>query len=269
MTKKGLFAIFLIIALLFLVVSANALPKIFPNVQFPIGGNQGNMFGDYEDLLTKPGPRISFLKQSGNQILICKSPAGYDWSEFDKGKSQCLLPEGAVMAGDVIKNCEGTVTIIHKATNEIAISATFTDPLTEEEKEKQDTDPDPVDQNKDDENNQDTQEKTQFEIKITKPAEKKSYIRDIQLKERDNTLVIGNIDVETDITNPDNIGIQKVVFSVDNKEKYTDDEGPTYSWSWDEKIFGKHTITVSVYDKKGNLLDSDEIKITILNFDIL
>lgn len=268
MTKKGLFAIFLIIALLFLVVSANALPKIFPNVQFPIGGNQGDMFGDYE--IPKPGPRISFLKQTGNKILICKAPAGYDWSEFDKGKSQCLLPDGTVMAGDVIKNCEGTVTIIHKATNEIAITATFDTPLTDDEKEKQDTDNQKDDtQNKqDDQNNPDTQDTGEFKIKITKPMEKKSYIRDINLKEGSTTLIIGHIEVETEVTNPENIEIDKVVFSIDGDEKYTDDEGPTYQWTWDEKIFGKHTIKVAAYHN-DKLLDDDEIKVRILNFDVL
>lgn len=260
MTKKGLFAIFLIIALMFLIISANALPKLFPMIQSPGSKNQ-DIFGDYSDILKKPGPYLGYFKEkSNNRILITSAPSGHDWSDFDKGDSICTMPEGTVNAGDYITNCEGTITIVHIQSNMVTITGNFDTSSGSQGKEAQETE---------DDNNQNTEESEEFEIKITKPEEKNSYIKDINIKKGDNTIVVGEISVETEITNPKNLAVKKVDFSIDGEIKYTDFDGPSYSWSWDEKIFGKHTITVSAYDKNEELLDQDEITIRIFNFDIL
>ena len=41
-----------------------------------------------------------------------------------------------------------------------------------------------------------------------------------------------------------------------------------YTWTWDERIFFKHTIKVIAYDEDG-LTDTDIVEVSIFNLDML
>lgn len=267
MTKKGLFAIFLIISLLLIVVTVNAMPRIFPSFQL-FGGNN-NPFGNFDNLLSEPGPRIGFLKQNNNAILIVKAPQGLDWSDFCKGNSQCTLPTGTVMAGDLITDCEETVTIRHIPSNEIAIVTTFTTPSTKDNSRPSEKTND-NNNNNNDQNNQGTVEKEKFEIKITEPVQNKLYIRNFKLKDIDTSLIVGPINIKAEISNPENIELSKVVFNIDGVDKTPEQDGSSYIFRFDEKKYGGSIdIIVSAYDHNNKILDYDEISIRNINLQLL
>ena len=57
--------------------------------------------------------------------------------------------------------------------------------------------------------------------------------------------------------------MNKVDFYVDDSLKHTATSTP-YTWTWDEKAFGKKTIKVSAYDNIGNGVYIN-IEVLILN----
>ncbi len=71
------------------------------------------------------------------------------------------------------------------------------------------------------------------------------------------TLVIGDIDVEVDVTD-DMSGVSKAEFYVDDELQETDNIAP-YSWTWDEMIFGRRIIRAVAYDKSDNNVTDERI----------
>ena len=102
-------------------------------------------------------------------------------------------------------------------------------------------------------------------VEIIKPVNA-IYFRDRQITNFFLPIIIGKITVEANATDSDGT-IEKVEFFVDNVSKYNDTTEP-YSWLWNEKIFGFHTITVVAYDNDGR---STEVSrdVLIFNFHIL
>ncbi len=72
------------------------------------------------------------------------------------------------------------------------------------------------------------------------------------------TIIIGKIDIEVD-TSDEISGICKVEFYIDDELKYNI-SAESYNWTWDERAFFRHKITVTAYDRAGNY-DSAEIKV--------
>ena len=94
-------------------------------------------------------------------------------------------------------------------------------------------------------------------VEITKPMKRSLYIKNQWVRSWWITMIIGGIDIEVDAYDED--GIDKVEFYIDKKLKSTDTNEP-YTWTWDERAFGKRTIRVTAYDKAGNSA-SDEIEV--------
>jgi len=65
------------------------------------------------------------------------------------------------------------------------------------------------------------------------------------------TVIIGQIDIDaaaaTDIT--------RVEFYVDSDLKYTAESEP-YSWLWDERAIGRHTVKIVGYKEGGNTVEN-------------
>jgi len=74
-------------------------------------------------------------------------------------------------------------------------------------------------------------------------------------------LVIGDITVE--VTADDDVAISNVSFYIDDQLKYTD-YTPPYTWLWDEKVFGFHTIKVVATDTSGNTASAEQ-RVFIIN----
>ncbi|MHC1625152.1 MAG: C25 family cysteine peptidase [Methermicoccaceae archaeon] len=78
------------------------------------------------------------------------------------------------------------------------------------------------------------------------------------------TIILGWVEVK--VHAEDNMGLEKVVFYVDEQLKHTCHVLP-YQWRWDETIFGRHSLKIVAYDHAGNIA-TDEIKIIIFNISI-
>jgi len=78
------------------------------------------------------------------------------------------------------------------------------------------------------------------------------YLNNNELFALKTPIIVGDIDIVLDVT--DNIGISYVKIYVNNQEKFTFTDSP-YVWTWDEKMFGKATIDVLVFDISGNKAD--------------
>ncbi len=105
--------------------------------------------------------------------------------------------------------------------------------------------------------------KNRFPImEITKPKSV-LYFRDRGILNLRMTLIIGYITIKVNATDSDGI-IEKVEFLIDNVSKYNDTAAPYY-WVWNERIFGRHIITVRAYDNDGAFTEKS-IRIFILNF---
>ncbi|MEA2054625.1 MAG: metallophosphoesterase [Candidatus Thermoplasmatota archaeon] len=98
-------------------------------------------------------------------------------------------------------------------------------------------------------------------VKIIKP-EKALYIFNKKIMPLSSTLIIGKIDIEVFATDYKS-GIDRVEFYIDGGYKGNDTSLP-YEWTWDETIFGKHTINAIAYDNSGNTA-SDEQEVWIFN----
>jgi len=72
------------------------------------------------------------------------------------------------------------------------------------------------------------------------------------------TLIFGKMDIEVHALDEIS-GINKVEFYIDDDLRYNDTAEP-YNWTWDERKFFRHKITVIAYDYAGNY-DSDEVKV--------
>ena len=95
-------------------------------------------------------------------------------------------------------------------------------------------------------------------VQITSPEKDFLYLMNHKILPFITTVIIGKIDVYVDAI--DYIyGIHKVEFYIDGELKYSDTAEP-YDWTWDERLFFKHTINVTAYDNAGNSA-SDEIMV--------
>ena len=116
-----------------------------------------------------------------------------------------------------------------------------------------------------------TRERTDIapNVTITKPEPRSTYIFNLIRIPRllNRILIIGSIDVEVDAT--DDTGIDKVEFYIDDETtpRHNATEEP-YTWTWDERIFFKHTIKVIAYDEDG-LTDTDTVEVFIFNLGII
>ena len=101
-------------------------------------------------------------------------------------------------------------------------------------------------------------------IIIEKPEGGKMYVFDREVLPLvcKKAFIIGKITVQA--TPSDTLsGIAKVEFHVDGTYKAQVTTSP-YEWTWDEKIFGAHTIKVTAYDNAGNKIEK-EIEVFIIN----
>ncbi|MFO7677488.1 MAG: Ig-like domain-containing protein [Thermoplasmatota archaeon] len=104
------------------------------------------------------------------------------------------------------------------------------------------------------------------EIQIVKPNAG-VYIFNMQIaplpsQGRFNAIVIGMVDVELDILNPD---IDKVEFYVDNQLKETLTEEP-YNWTWNERMIVPPIHNLKVIGYEGDTeIGSDEIHLLYVN----
>jgi hypothetical protein len=98
---------------------------------------------------------------------------------------------------------------------------------------------------------------------ITKPKICYLYIfnKEIMPTLFGNTVIVGKITVAADASalSP----ISKVEFYVDNNLAYTDYDEP-YEWSWDESIFGRHSLKIVGYTDAGETA-TDEMNVIIFN----
>ncbi|RLF61296.1 MAG: hypothetical protein DRN25_00620 [Thermoplasmata archaeon] len=79
------------------------------------------------------------------------------------------------------------------------------------------------------------------------------YINDEEIISLPVTVIVGSITIETEST----IHMKRVEFYVDGQLKANITSEP-YIWTWEEKAFGKHTITMVAYDDR-EIRYSDEI----------
>ncbi|HEC86513.1 MAG TPA: hypothetical protein ENI49_01385 [Thermoplasmatales archaeon] len=98
-------------------------------------------------------------------------------------------------------------------------------------------------------------------VEIIKPVDA-IYFRDRQITKFFLPIIVGKITIEANATDSDGT-IERVEFIVDNVSRYNDTTEP-YSWLWDERIFGFHTITVVAHDNDGRATEISK-SILIIN----
>lgn len=256
MARRSILGLGIIIILLMLIVTANALPKVLPGLSLP------NLNFNTEKFQLQDPPLIVGWTQKNDYIIITYSPSGHSWSGIDKTDSICTLPTGEINAGDKITNCQGIIVLTHKKSNSIFIETEFRNSNTNNNVNNNNND------NNDDNNNEQpiAQEKEITPtINLTKPTHNSHYIRNLKIYgSRKSTIVIGYIDIEATIYNPSNIEIKSVQFYVDDEFKYDDKEAP-YTWQWNEKSIGKTTIEAKLIGIDGTEIDSDSVQILAAN----
>ncbi len=89
---------------------------------------------------------------------------------------------------------------------------------------------------------------TATQMKIEKP-ENEIYFINKEILPFFTPLIFGKIDVDVYANNIDN-EIDRVEFFVDGELKEIDTSEP-YSWTWDERVFFRHTLKVVAYDTSG------------------
>ena len=98
-------------------------------------------------------------------------------------------------------------------------------------------------------------------VEIIKPVDA-IYFRDRQIIKFFLPIIVGKITIEANATDSDG-NIERVEFIIDNVSRYNDTTEP-YSWLWDDRIFGFHTITVVAYDNDGRATEISK-NILIIN----
>ena len=86
-------------------------------------------------------------------------------------------------------------------------------------------------------------------VSITKPRNG-LYIFDRKILPLHGTVVVGGVTITVEASKD----TSKVEFYIDNDLKYTDDTYP-FSWFWDERKFGIHTIKVLGYNQSEKQTD--------------
>lgn len=95
------------------------------------------------------------------------------------------------------------------------------------------------------------------QVSIEKPLRNRLYIGGISIPFVGTWIIFTSVDIEATAT--DNSGISEVKILINGEEKASF-SSPPYSWTWDEKAFGKQTITVEAYDLAGNK-EVDELSV--------
>ena len=95
------------------------------------------------------------------------------------------------------------------------------------------------------------------QVSIEKPLRNRLYIDGISIPFVGTWIIFTSVDIEATAT--DNSGISEVKILINGEEKASF-SSPPYSWTWDEKAFGKQTITVEAYDLAGNK-EVDELSV--------
>lgn len=252
MARKSVFTIGIVIVFLMLIVTANALPKVFPGLSLP------NFNFNSDQFKLQDPPLIVGWTQKNDYIIITYAPSGNSWSGIDKTDSTCTLPTGEINAGDKITNCQGIIILTHKKSNSIFIETEFRNSNTPK---------DPNTNNNNNNNDQPTAQETNIPptIDLTKPIKNSHYLRNLKrLGTHKNTIILGYIDIEVLITNPSNTEIGAVHFYIDGQLKYEGKEAP-YTWRWNEKVIGKTTIETKLIAPDGTEIDSDSVEILATN----
>jgi len=244
MDRKTSIVLVLLLLLIFAIVTANAgtqLTRLVPSLRFPV---------DMKD----PPPFMGWL-QEYDSILVTHAPYNLYWDSVDPLGSDCKLPTGPILAGDRITDCYGTITLRWIHGNYLIGEWEFY------EREKPD----------EPEETQDTPITEESEIlptiKITKPSKNALYVRNLFIKSFSKTVLIGYIDIEAKISNPDNTPIAGVKFCIDGEIKCYDTLAP-YVWRWNEKTVGKHTIKAEVCSETDETLASNQITVSTLNLKV-
>jgi hypothetical protein len=291
--KIGIVVGILSILVLFL-VSANALPRIFPNLNLFNTDDQldGNGFSLSFKLPEIP-PMIGWLaKTRSGYITVTYAPYGLDWSDVDIGDSCCSLPSGPIMSGDTITNCQGIVSLRwipsnsllgtwdFSSSNKPKTPATPNPPANNDETPTDDTTQPTIPDDASDNTSEQPiipdlpeeiwpQEEynTAFTIKISKPLPKSLYFRNEKRFRLSSTVVVGDMDIETTFATTNESDISSVHFYVDDNLENTDDVSP-YTWNWDEKVIGFYTISVIMYNQEEEIVAFDEINVFIINLQL-
>lgn len=100
------------------------------------------------------------------------------------------------------------------------------------------------------------------EIKIEQPTNGIYFSNSKLLNLPGLTLIIGPIDIQVNASDEDGT-IEKVEFLIDNVSRYNETSGKN-NWTWNERIFGRHTIKVRAYDNDDNIAE-DKIQVIIFN----
>lgn len=97
-------------------------------------------------------------------------------------------------------------------------------------------------------------------VEIIKPG-RAIYLYNTKVLPFFPTIIIGGIDVIVEASD-DLSGMEKVIFSLDETEKYTDEvpSNDLYIWTWNEQTFGRYTLKATAFDKAGNSA-TDEITV--------
>jgi hypothetical protein len=91
------------------------------------------------------------------------------------------------------------------------------------------------------------------------------------------TLIIGDIDIEANVTDSTGIMVKNMTFTVsknfDNPVTIVtipyDPATTTYRCTWDKQAFGFYAIQVVAYDINNEELASDEIDVFVINLGLL
>jgi len=105
-------------------------------------------------------------------------------------------------------------------------------------------------------------------VEITNPVSGSLYLinRKISLPFQ-RVIILGGIDITAEAED-DNF-VKKVEFYIDDETEPREiDTNKPYNYTWDERIFGSHKISVKAYDSIDQVA-SDEIEVFIINFGLL
>jgi hypothetical protein len=245
MDRKTSIVLVLLLLLVFMIVTVNAgtqLTQMMPSLRFPV---------DMKD----PPPFMGWL-QEHDSIIVTHAPDNLQWSSIDPLGSDCRLPSGPILAGDRITACYGMVTLRWIHGNYLIGKWQFAErDQSYEPPETQQENP--------------TSEEPELlpTITITKPTKNALYIRNTYIKKFSKTVLIGPVTIETKISNPDNLQLGGVKFYIDGELKCHDTSAP-YTWKWNEKTVGKHTIKVEVCSETYETLASNQLTISTLNLKV-
>ena len=105
-------------------------------------------------------------------------------------------------------------------------------------------------------------------ISFLRPESNMLYLFDIKFCSFPSTLVIGKLNIEVNITVPENMDVSKVVFFIDDVEKYNttfDSENSVYGFCLDEKMFSKKALRVVLYNGDEAVAD-ESMEVLFFNF---